>query len=86
MQYLIRLVTQPNGIVLDAYAGSGTTGIACKINGFNFIGLEISQEYTDIANQRIKSFNEENLLLKETKIFKNKDKKNSNNHTELPFE
>ena len=86
MQYLIRLVTQPNGIVLDAYAGSGTTGIACKIDGFNFIGLEISQEYTDIANQRIKSFNEENLLLKETKIFKNKDKKNSNNHTELPFE
>ena len=86
MQYLVRLVTQPNGIVLDAYAGSGTTGIACKIDGFNFIGLEISQEYTDIANQRIKSFNEEKLLLKETKIFKNKDKKKTNNSTELPFE
>lgn len=86
MQYLVRLVTQPNGIVLDAYAGSGTTGIACKIDGFNFIGLEISKEYTDIANQRIKSFNEENLLLKKTKIFKNKNKKNSNNHTELPFD
>lgn len=86
MQYLVRLVTQPNGIVLDAYAGSGTTGIACKIDGFNFVGLEISQEYTDIANQRIKSFNEEKLLLKETKIFKNKDKKKANNSTELPFE
>ena len=86
MQYLVRLVTQPNGIVLDAYAGSGTTGIACKIDGFNFVGLEISQEYTDIANQRIKSFNEEKLLLKQTKIFKNKDKKKANNLTELPFE
>jgi site-specific DNA-methyltransferase (adenine-specific) len=75
MQYLIRLVTQPNGIVLDAFAGSGTTGIACKIDGFEFVGLEISEEFTAIANQRIKSFNEEKLLLDETIVFKTRNKK-----------
>ena len=75
MQYLIRLVTQPNGIVLDAFAGSGTTGIACKIDGFEFVGLELSEEFTAIANQRIKSFNEEKLLLDETIVFKTRNKK-----------
>ena len=75
MQYLIRLVTQPNGIVLDAFAGSGTTGIACKIDGFEFVGLEISEEFTAIANQRIESFNEEKLLLDETIVFKTRNKK-----------
>ena len=74
MQYLIRLVTQPNGIVLDPFAGSGTTGIACKIDGFEFVGLELSEEYTAIANKRIESFNEENLLLDDTTIFKNRNK------------
>ena len=75
MQYLIRLVTQPNGIVLDAFAGSGTTGIACKIDGFEFVGLELSEEFTAIANQRIESFNEEKLLLDETIVFKTRNKK-----------
>ena len=75
MQYLVRLVTQPNGIVLDAFAGSGTTGIACKIDGFEFVGLELSEEFTAIANQRIKSFNEEKLLLDETIVFKTRNKK-----------
>ena len=78
MQYLIRLVTQPNGIVLDAFAGSGTTGIACKIDGFNFVGLELSEEYTEIANSRIQAFNEELLLLDETIIYKNREEKDIN--------
>lgn len=75
MQYLVRLVTSPNGIVLDPFAGSGTTGIACKIDGFEFVGLELSEEFTEISNKRIESFNEENLLLDETIIFKTRNKK-----------
>ena len=83
MQYLIRLVTQPNGIVLDAFAGSGTTGIACKIDGFNFVGLELSEEYTEIANARIQAFNEELLLLDETIIYKNREEKDDTDYEQL---
>ena len=53
MQYLIKLVTPENGIVLDPFMGSGTTGIACVIDNFNFIGCELSKEYCDIARERI---------------------------------
>lgn len=53
MQYLVRLVTPPNGTVLDPFMGSGTTGIACKTLGFDFIGIEMSQEYMTIAQARI---------------------------------
>jgi len=74
MQYLVRLVTPTNGIVLDPFAGSGTTGIACKIDGFEFVGLELSEEFTKISNKRIESFNEENLLLDDTTIYKNRNK------------
>jgi len=84
MQYLIRLVTPPNGIVLDPFAGSGTTGIACKIDGFEFVGLELSEEYTEIANSRIQSFNEELLLLDETIIYKNRgDEENDTDSQQL---
>ena len=41
------------GIVLDPFAGSGTTGIAAILEGRQFIGFELSQEYCDIANARI---------------------------------
>lgn len=40
MRYLVRLVTPPNGLVLDCFAGSGTTGIACILEGFNYILIE----------------------------------------------
>jgi len=56
MQYLVRLVTPPNGIVLDPFVGSGTTGIACKLEGFNFVGLEQDIEYCKIAEARIKNY------------------------------
>ena len=74
MQYLVRLVTRPNGIVLDAFCGSGTTGVACKIDGFNFVGIDISEEYTEIAKARINAFNEENKLLEDTIVYKYKNK------------
>lgn len=53
MRYLVRLVTPKNGTVLDPFMGSGTTGIACKNEGFDFIGIEREQEYIDIAKARI---------------------------------
>jgi len=54
MEYLIKLITQPNGVVLDPFMGSGTTGIAAKKNGFRFIGMEMQTEYMAIAENRIK--------------------------------
>lgn len=62
MQYLCRLITPKGGTVLDCFMGSGSTGIACKLEGFEFIGIELSQEYCDIAEARIKSYNQENKL------------------------
>jgi DNA modification methylase len=53
MEYLVRMITPPNGICLDPFMGSGTTGIACKNLGFEFIGIELSEEYFEIAEKRI---------------------------------
>lgn len=53
MQYLCRLVTPPDGIILDPYAGSGSTGKAALLECFRFIGFEREAEYCKIANARI---------------------------------
>jgi len=53
MRYLCRLVTPPNGLILDPFMGSGTTGMAAKAEGFRFVGIEISAEYCEIAEKRI---------------------------------
>jgi len=53
MQYLTRLITPKGGTVLDPYMGSGTTGIACKKEGFEFIGIELDEDYFEIAKVRI---------------------------------
>ena len=53
MQYLCRLVTPPNGIVLDPFMGSGSTGKAALLEGFRFIGIEKEPEYMAIAERRI---------------------------------
>ena len=55
MKYLCRLVTPKGGIVLDPFMGSGSTGIAAKDEGFNFIGIEMEEEYFNIASSRIGS-------------------------------
>jgi DNA modification methylase len=55
MRYLCRLVTPPNGTVLDPFTGSGSTGKAAALEGFNFVGIEQSAEYIEIALARIKS-------------------------------
>jgi len=53
MQYLVRLVTPKGGTVLDPFMGSGSTGIACKKEGFDFIGIELDEDYCNIAKARI---------------------------------
>jgi len=53
MRYLCRLVTPPNGIVLDPFMGSGSTGKAAMLEGFRFVGIELDQGYFDIACKRI---------------------------------
>lgn len=55
MRYLCRLVTPPGGIVLDPFAGSGSTGKAAKREGFLFMGFELDAEYVAIANARIEA-------------------------------
>ncbi|HHY16393.1 MAG TPA: hypothetical protein GX521_10005, partial [Firmicutes bacterium] len=55
MRYLCRLVTPPNGIVLDPFAGSGTTLLAAKQEGFSFIGIEKEKDYVDIAEKRLQA-------------------------------
>lgn len=53
MRYLCRLVTPPGGIVLDPFMGSGSTGKAALLEGFDFIGIEREAAYHAIAQQRI---------------------------------
>ena len=53
MAYLCRLVTPPNGTVLDPFNGSGSTGKACMRENFKYIGIDLSQEYLDISKARI---------------------------------
>ena len=55
MKYLCRLVTPKGGTVLDPFMGSGSTGMAAKDEGFEFIGIEKEKEYYKIAEQRIKT-------------------------------
>lgn len=53
MRYLCRLITPPNGTVLDPFMGSGSTGKAAIYEGFKFIGVEMTDEYLPIAKARI---------------------------------
>ena len=53
MTELIQVCTMPEGTVIDCFAGSGTTGVACVETGRNFIGIEIDPGYFAIAKRRI---------------------------------
>jgi DNA modification methylase len=59
MRYLVRMITPPNGIVLDPFNGSGTTGVACKVEGFNYVGIELDAEYCKISEARIEGWKAE---------------------------
>jgi DNA modification methylase len=58
MRWLVRLVTPPGGVVLDPFAGSGTTGIAACLEGKDFIGIEMLEEHANIARARIEHWQE----------------------------
>ena len=59
MRYLCRLVTPPNGIVLDPFMGSGSTGKAAMLEGFRFVGIEREADYIEIARARIEAASRE---------------------------
>lgn len=58
MKYLIKLITPPNGIVLDPFNGSGSTGMAAVELGYEYIGCELDPNYVEIASKRIEAWNE----------------------------
>jgi site-specific DNA-methyltransferase (adenine-specific) len=64
LTYLVRLITPQNGIVMDCYMGSGSTGIAALLEGFQFIGMEMDEEYFNIAEARIDSWEQYKDLIK----------------------
>ena len=55
MRWLVRLVTPPGGLVLDPFAGSGTTGLACIKEQCRFLGIEREAEYVAIADARLRA-------------------------------
>jgi DNA modification methylase len=53
MHYLVKLVTPPGGKVLDPFMGSGSTGMAVKEFGGEFVGIDLDAEHVDISTVRI---------------------------------
>jgi hypothetical protein len=53
MRYLCRMITPPGGIILDPFAGSGSTGVAALAEGFRFLGIEREAAYADLAAARL---------------------------------
>ena len=53
MRQLVRLVTPPGGLVLDPFTGSGSTGKAAILEGFEFVGCELTDDYLPIIEGRL---------------------------------
>ena len=62
MRWLTRLVTPPGGLVLDPFAGSGTTGEACILEGFRYVLIEREAAYIELINQRLRKHLEQPSL------------------------
>jgi hypothetical protein len=54
MRYLVKLITPPGGTVLNPFTGSGSTGKAAILEGFDFIGIELTEDYWPIIEGRLK--------------------------------
>jgi DNA modification methylase len=63
MEYLIKMVTPKGGIVLDPFMGSGSTGVACVLNDFEFVGIDLDKDYCEIARARIEGVKETQIKL-----------------------
>lgn len=61
MEWLVNMITPPNGIVLDPFMGSASTALACMNNDYHFIGVEKDEKYFDIACKRIEENYKNNL-------------------------
>ena len=83
MQYLVKMITPQNGKVLDPFNGSGTTGIACKLEGFNYIGIEREAEYCEISRTRIYSWHEDLEYEKQMEIYRKEDGEEEENTNQL---
>jgi site-specific DNA-methyltransferase (adenine-specific) len=64
MQYLVRLITPKGGVVLDPFMGSGSTGCACMMEQVQFVGIDITPEYVDIAQKRIEHWRNKHIQQK----------------------
>jgi site-specific DNA-methyltransferase (adenine-specific) len=53
MRYLIKLVTPPGGTVLDPFLGSGSTAVATVLEGFEWVGCEMTKNYWPIIESRV---------------------------------
>ena len=53
MRYLVKLVTPPNGTVLDPFLGSGSTAVAAILEGFEWVGCEMTEDYWPIIEARV---------------------------------
>ena len=62
MRYLVTMVTPEGGTTLDPFMGSGSTGRGAKLGGFNFIGIELDENYLEIAKARIDAISTEVTL------------------------
>ena len=63
LEYLIKTYTNPNELVLDFTMGSGSTGVACSNTNRNFIGIELDEEYYQIAEKRLKENSSQQRLI-----------------------
>lgn len=63
LEYLIKTYSDEGDTILDNCMGSGSTGIACKNTNRNFIGIELNEEYFNIAKERIEQHKQQLTLL-----------------------
>jgi len=69
MRYLVRLVTPPGGVVFDPFLGSGTTAVAAILEGFDWAGCEMTEDYWPIIEARVEWAKEQSLEIKEPTLF-----------------
>lgn len=64
MQYLCNMITPKDGTILDPFMGSGSTGKAAVLEGYNFVGIELQEDFVEISKSRI----EHAISIRENKV------------------